>query len=383
MMTALGREPARRRCVVIITALVAALLAACDASAPPTPDETLPGAWQELQLPTPPDGWRNDVRALTACDGTWYATGALMKPQEDPKPAAWTSSDGRTWAALTIKPETYYGERNIIYAAACRAGRLVAIGGKAGGAHGNPRLSTWYTDVQQQLTEVEARPYTIFGGEDAVNTSRIAAGPTGWLLAGNRTSGAAAWFSSTGERFDLIENAPGLASTNDVETYATDVIALGNQWLMIGARTAKGGTRDPSAWIANDLKNWRVEALPATDRFEEMQRATAVGDTILGVGPQGDHFASWRREADGTWHEAGAFGAVAGTIPGSVTALVAHKGQAWAVVRAGSGYEIWTHATAWRPVRLPVAGASEVTAYDDGTTLIVATSDQIWRWTAN
>jgi hypothetical protein len=114
-----------------------------------------------------------------------------------------------------------------------------------------------------------------------------------------------------------------------------------------------------------------------------MQRATPVGDAILGVGPQADHFASWRRDVDGTWHEAGTFGAVAGTIPGSVTALVAHNGQAWAVVRAGSGYEIWTHGTVWRPVALPVAGSDDVTAYDDGTTLIIGTNDQMWRWTAN
>ena len=42
--------------------------------------------------------------------------------------------------------------------------------------------------------------------------ARLVAGPAGFLITGNRTSGAAVWTSPDASEFEIIEAAPGLAS---------------------------------------------------------------------------------------------------------------------------------------------------------------------------
>ena len=45
---------------------------------------------------------------------------------------------------MTVAADSYYGVRSVIFTADCRDGRLAAIGGRPGGAHGNPRVSSYH-----------------------------------------------------------------------------------------------------------------------------------------------------------------------------------------------------------------------------------------------
>ena len=56
-------------------------------------------------------GGRLDLHDATACSGRWYLVGGVLTPDGDSRPAAWTSTDGRAWRPLTVRPRpgSFYG----------------------------------------------------------------------------------------------------------------------------------------------------------------------------------------------------------------------------------------------------------------------------------
>ena len=173
-----------------LLAVVLLLSDACSSHTSPVigPSEgPLSLSWQEVSLPAPagPAG-RLAVRDVVTCDGKWYVVGAVLGPAEDAsRPAAWTSDDGKTWRAMTIQASSFYGKLQTLFTAACKDGKVATLGAKSGGAHGNPRISSFYQQADA-LIEVTNAAFTLYGGSDAVNVGRLSAGPKGFLLAGNR-----------------------------------------------------------------------------------------------------------------------------------------------------------------------------------------------------
>ncbi|WP_416903242.1 hypothetical protein [Micromonospora echinospora] len=234
----------RRRAVALL-ALVAVLLSGC-ARSPDTDADAdvrpLTLAWQPLTLPAPPGPpGRLLVRDVVACADRWYVVGAVADAVGDTRPAAWSSPDGVTWTALRMLPISHYGRQHVLYSVACRDGRIALLGAKSGGAHGNPRTATWRQSPDGALTEVAA-PFELFGGPRAVNVARIAAGPSGWLIAGSRRDGAAVWSSADADRFALREGTAELAGDGRGRTSAHDAAAGPAGWFLAGSLLPTGGT---------------------------------------------------------------------------------------------------------------------------------------------
>ncbi|HLL69613.1 MAG TPA: hypothetical protein VK453_28435 [Micromonosporaceae bacterium] len=379
----------RRFAAVLCCGLL--LAGACRSAGPDRPpDETeVTPSWQELALAAPagPPG-RLVLRDAVACGGRWYAVGGVATDAGETRPAAWTSTDGRQWTALTFSAHSYYGPQNVLYSAACRDGRLATVGARSGGAHANPRVSTWWQRDDTTLVEARA-PFERFGGPQAVNVARVAAGPAGWIIAGNRMSGAATWISTDAVSFDLVERAPELASDDGGDTWAFDAVASATGWLIVGGLIRPGHSdRDPALWTSVDGRRWTRDALPATAEYDEMQRVARVDGALVAVGPRGTTFGAWRDDGTG-WAAAGRFGQLAGGIP-AVPGLTAANGTVVAAVTNGAVHTLWRSADAgrsWRPVAGPVAmpaGAERAVATAaDGTTLLLVVDDgasaRIWR----
>ncbi|HYN93909.1 MAG TPA: hypothetical protein VES42_08680, partial [Pilimelia sp.] len=270
-----------RRPAGMVSAGLVLLAGACTRATPdgePAPPSPVRPAWSAVALPAPagPAG-RLVLRDLVACGGRWYAVGGVAGA-DGTRPAAWASADARTWTSLPTLPSTYYGERNILYAAGCRDGRLTPLGAKSGGAHGNPRVSSWRQRPDGALVEVRAH-FELFGGPQAVNVFRITGGPAGWLIGGNRMSGAAVWVSPDAAAFRIVEREPRLATDPRGETWAFDVVpAPGGGWLLSGSLLRPGRTdRDPLMWSSPDGSRWSRVAVPATPEHEELRRVATVG----------------------------------------------------------------------------------------------------------
>lgn len=346
--------PTPPRLVAAILA-VALLAAGCERS---DPDRTIRPQWQRLTLPAPPgEPGRLMLRDATACAGKWYVVGAVGGPGGATRPAAWTSADAQIWTSVALAPTSYYGERNVLYAAGCRNGQVAAVGAKSGGAHGNPRVSTWHQRAERSLVEVSA-PFEMYGGPKAVNVSRVAGGPSGWLIVGNRTSGAAAWVSPDSAEFDIIEAAPELASDRRGVTWASDVTATSEGWLVVGGILPLGRIdRDPLVWFSSDGRAWQRTTLPATKEYEELQRVVVVGGTPVGVGLRGRAFGAWRTDADG-WKAAGGFGAPGSAGAPTVSGLTVAGGWLVATASDGSAHALWVsmdEGRSWRAMAAPVA----------------------------
>src|SRR5262249_59310408 len=101
----------------------------------------------------------------------------------------------------------------------------------------------------------------------------------GWLIAGNRVSGAAAWLSADATDFRLVEAAPGLASDSMVDTFAVDGAVSDTGYTVFGGGTTVGHVdRDPLVWTSDDGSRWHRVTIAHDDTYEELQRVVRVGD---------------------------------------------------------------------------------------------------------
>ncbi|MET7969265.1 hypothetical protein [Micromonospora sp. NPDC005305] len=374
-----------------VLGLLVVLLAACRSSgrAEPAPGpEPLRPAWQPVTLPVPSGlSGRLALRDAAACAGRWFVVGAVVDAAGATHPAAWSSADAATWTALRPVPRSPYGEANVLTAAGCRDGRLAAVGGKSGGVHGNPRISTWRQVADGSLVEVPAE-FEVFGGADAVNAGRIAGGPHGWLISGNRATGAAAWVSPDGVDFRLVSAVPGLATDASGRPWVADGTATASGWLMVGSVLSSGRTGSSAVvWTSADGSAWRRAVLPGAE--EDLQRVVRSGDRIVAVGRRGGGLGAWLGEGDG-WRPGGGLGGAGTDSPGRVWGLAARGDGVWAVVAGSAGGAGWFSADGarWSPVGLPVAlptgrdRSVAVTAAGDVALLVVDDGGRPEVWSA-
>ncbi|MCA2212321.1 hypothetical protein [Jidongwangia harbinensis] len=370
----------RRAVAALLGSVLLVSGCADDPAPPPAP---LGMAWQELRLP-PPAGVAGAamVRDAAVCDGRWFVVGAVRDAAGGTTPAAWSSTDGSAWTPMRTDARSYYGRQNVLSSVACQAGRMAALGGKVGGAHGNPRTSSWYAAGDGVLHEVLA-PFVLFGGSEAVNVSRLDAGPRGFLISGNRVSGAAVWRSPDASEFELIERAPQLAADPSGETWAFDAVAVPDGWLVVGGWLAKGRVdRDVMGWRSADGRSWqRLAALAPTPAYEELQQVAMAGTTPVAVGLRGGSFGAWRLAAGG-WEQVGTFGSVRPTAFSGVRSLVAQGDRLFCVTSDGDAYALWDSADGgrnWRPVALPAPMAARaetsVAVSGDGSRLLLVSDD--------
>ncbi|MDW5323217.1 hypothetical protein [Plantactinospora sp. KLBMP9567] len=365
--------------------------AGCAEPAPEPPPEPVRPQWQRLTLPAPAGtAGRPMVRDVTGCADRWYAVGGVGGAAGETRPAAWTSTDGVTWAAMRLEPKGYYGRRSVLYSAACRDGRVAILGDKPGGAHGNPRASSWRQLPDGSLVEVEAR-FELYGGPTAVNVARLVAGPRGYLIAGNRSSGVASWVSADAGEFEIMEGVPELATDGRGTTWGFDAVATAQGWLMVGGILPPGGRidRDPLGWTSSDGRTWQRDPVPATEAYEELQRVVVLAGTPVTVGLRGREFGVWRRGPQG-WESAGAFGTHGSAGAPAVGALAVTGDGLLAAVSDGTSYSLWSggdEGRAWRPVTGPVpmpAGADRdvsVFAVADQVLLAVDDGREAALWT--
>ncbi|MFC6020218.1 hypothetical protein ACFP2T_29120 [Plantactinospora solaniradicis] len=342
-------------------------------------------SWVSSTLPAPDGGAeRLMVRDVSSCADRWFVVGGAVAADGTERPVAWRSADGRSWEPLAVRADSFYGRRAVLYAAACRDGRLAALGAHAGGVHGNPRVTGWRQTDDGSLAEVSA-PFELYGGPTAASVARMAVGPSGWLIVGNRISGAAVWVATDPAAFEIVEGAPGLASDAAGRTWAFDAAAGPDGWLAVGGIGRTGRVeRDPVAWVSRDGRGWQRQEVPGTPGYDELQRVAVVNGHRIAVGPRGTTFGAWRDDGSG-WVVAGRFGSTQGSGAATVSGLVAIDGQLVAAVSDGTAYQLWIsedEGGSWRSLRGPVpgmpAGASRsvtlgvedhrlVLALDDGT----------------
>jgi len=319
--------------------------------------------WVERTLPAHPGAPGRTVgRDAVECGGTWYVVGAVFldNPTEtqDTRPAAWSSADGETWAPVAVLADTYWGRRAILNSVACSDGRIAVVGARSGGAHGNPRVTTFYLDGAGRFVDVLA-VFTQYGGISATSVGPISGGPAGWLIAGNRLTGPGVWVTDDPGGFTRVEGEPGLTDDGDLASLAQAGGWTGSGWVLVGggARPGHNMDRDPLAWTSADGLSWTPEAMPAEPGVQDVHRVVALPDgRLLAVGLSGDNFAAWLR--DGTWQPSVQFGQLADISSGApyVSSLAVTSVGVLATVSTGAEYQLWhsDDGTAWHRLDVPL-----------------------------
>lgn len=366
------------RAALALLCCLSLVVAACDPTPQPAPDLTVRPQWRELSLPKPPgpDG-RLVLRDAVSCDGIWYVVGAVANAAGDTRPAIWRSDDGVSWRSVTLTPRSFYGEQDVLYSAACKGRQLAALGAKPGGAHGNPRVATWQEMPDGSFDEVRTAAFEVYGGPQAINVGRMAAGPAGYMMAGNRYSGAAVWFSPDSAEFKIQERVPELANDARGETWANDVAALSGGspggWVVVGGILSDGRIdRDPMAWVSSDGVSWRRTKAPATDVYEEFQRVVVRDGKAFAFGINGQGFAAWRLDGD-QWTRTATFGGINGL--GATRSSTVVDGKLLCVTSDGIAHHLFISAdgSSFRGVQ----GPSEMPSTADAQTYAVAFAQRV------
>ncbi|MGL5808478.1 MAG: hypothetical protein ACRCYQ_00855 [Nocardioides sp.] len=323
--------------------------------------------WVERTLPMPPGPpGRIAVRDAVFCGGRWWVVGGVqgrdpgaeLNDPGESRPAAWTSADLRVWDHVEFDGENFWARLSTIYSIGCRDGQVAMMGAKSGGAHGNPRVSTWYARSDGTFVDV-IESLTQYGGAEGVNADRLLGSPKGWLISGNRIQGPAVWSSADARGFDLLSGAPQLSDDDGNQSLATDHAATPGGWAVVGRALMPGpGRVVPVAWTSPDGRTWTRESVPAGTEYAALERVVAVGDesgALVAVGLRGERFGVWRRNGGG-WQADEPFGRLDPdrTAAPSVAGLAAAGDRLFATVSDGSRYDLWSYRGGWRRIDVPM-----------------------------
>lgn len=362
---------------LVATGMVATGLAACGHHDAPSGIHL---SWQQRDLPAAA-GERVVARAATWCDGRWIVVGATADAGGNTRPAVWTSTDAVDWRPVRLHPgHDYYAARAILFSVGCSSGRLAVLGAKSGGAHGNPRTATWRERHDGSLAAVPAA-FELFGGPNAVSVSRLTGGPSGYLIVGTRTGGAAVWTSRTGDPFRIHEDAPGLASTEKQRTQGLDAVWWQGAWTVAGIATDVTGRPSATTWRGTGEGAWTASRLPGGSTITTAERLALSDDGPLAVGFVDRGFGVWS-ERDGQW----ALDSTFGRQDPDATSAAYVSGVAWtgsllaAAYSDGAAYHLAVGPTGGLdgvPLPAPVAvrGDSTVTVAAHGQSLLLLTDD--------
>jgi len=397
-MTLAGSKPDHERRKRLGRAPVAALALAVTACGPAV-------NWERQALPAPagPPG-TIVVGDVVRCGDWWYAVGGVYFDEptsdQDTRPAAWRSGDGRKWEALVSDTDTYWGSRAVLYSAACSSRRFSAIGSRAGGGHGFPRFSTFGIDDAGHLVD-EQPPLSVFGGLSWAGVGPLIGGDGGWMVVGNRESGPAVWLSADGNSFERLEGVPQLANGDGWDALASGGVWTGEEWVVVGGGTHGGSSdREPLAWTSPDGRTWTRLPIPGVAGFEDVQRVVRVPgggpQELVAVGLVAGGFGAWRYDTDG-WQLVGRFGSLDEDATGApyVASLASTPVGFVCTVSDGAHYALWRSddGTGWDELDAPVTpktGGDRTIAVSesDGTQVfVVVTTDDsggsVWTATAD
>ncbi|QLY29289.1 hypothetical protein H0264_29005 [Nocardia huaxiensis] len=270
--------------VVMAAGLIA--LAACGGNSPVDADF---GGWE----PVGPPAAGARVLAVTAAGDELLALGSVPGP-EGRSPAAWTTGDGRRWEAVTVTPRSGYG----VVAELISGGvgeRVVVLGQAFGGAHFNPRMTVWAGD--RSALEEFPQSFEQFGGPRAIGVGGAAAfGGTGLLVgawdgSGGRY-GVAVWTSKDGANWVRQADDPAL-SAGPGEVTGAGGVAAGPGGFVVAGNSIRGVDYQPLEWVSSDGYSWQRIPLSGSgvaDRVacaatEQADPCVVVGRTV-GVRPQ-------------------------------------------------------------------------------------------------
>jgi hypothetical protein len=216
-------------------------------------------------------------------------------------PGLWLGDGGGRWHNVDLAPATYYGHRAVLFRIASDGRRVVALGRRIGGTHGNPRFTSW-TGTPAALHETE-QPFELFGGPDAIGVTDLAMTAGGGVVLGSWShhgdpAGVAVW-RQDGDTWQRFDRAPGLASeVTDVGSELTTPAAVtsrAGEPVLVGWTVHLGGGHvglRPSLWLPAGSA-WHEVRLPAGGDDAQARAVTCGRPACVVAGAESGRLAVW------------------------------------------------------------------------------------------
>lgn len=222
----------------------------------------------DVNMATIPDAvhTEREIDRVFAAGGQIVAVGSANSD-----PGVWTSADGRTWTRAKIPPLIAPGLQRVLSITHGTKGWLAV------GRTGNHPLTLMSADG---VTWDGAPTGKAFDNSDMV-LSGVAAGPAGYVMAGQQDGRTAVtWFSTDLKTWSRTA-ADG---ARDVPKGINDVAPVGNGFVAAGYQTVKGKGAVPAVWTSPDGRKWQlVPNVPGTGALNRIAVHNGVivagGDT--------------------------------------------------------------------------------------------------------
>jgi hypothetical protein len=356
---------------IVLLAAAALVMAGC---APPVPG---PVRFAAVALPA---GTRPEVLAAA---GDALLVG-VARDGAATRPGLLRLGPDRTVAEVPVQAATGYGHTATWYALAADAGRVLAVGGDRGGAHGNVRWTVW-TGTRTGVTE---RPQTFatFGGWGAGDLVGAVLTPSTPMLVGHWQSDAAgldvAVWTPAGDTWHRRgSTGTALANTPAHLGFARSATGHGDGALIVGWR-AEAGRQVPTVWRSTrGAEGWSATVLPEPGAGGAAISARCGASGCVVAGRVDGNLALWRLSG-GTWTRIPGVPAVpltdADPLPGplhpdtGVDQVVPDRGRLALLHDDGAAITL-------RPLSGPVGPAHQAVAVGSTDYLLAGDPPALWR----
>ena len=273
-------------------------LTACTAGGP----EQRTVAWSEIALPA-------DFSAahLVTVGGDVIVGGNVGEAPRLLRVA--TGGQGGEVAEVAVSPVSFYGRIALWRGFAVDGDRLLALGGRTGGGHGNPRWSTWEGDPRGPggLIEQDAPAMEVFGGWRGGGLAQIVSLPGEPVIVGARAGDEpgldiAVWVRQGGVWVAQDSSGTALAAQPGLLPGVTNAAADGDRLVITGyVQYLGGGTvrMQAAVWTGTPGGAWDRIDLPASTAESTADAIACSAGTCLVVGRGDDRVLAWRLAGDG------------------------------------------------------------------------------------
>jgi hypothetical protein len=218
---------------------------------------------------------------------SWILGGATAARPPERKPAAWISTDLKSFVPISMSPNQGYGEIAEVFGIAGRGpdgGDLAAIAQAFGGAHGNPRTASWDGSASGGLSEIRTN-FELYNGVRQISVKSIATNSNTYAIFGSRVSqngrlGAASWTSPDGSEFTLFDNDEALSSAPNEQILGADIAVDPNGIFVAAGERLWWDPTNSAETIDTDAIIWR------SANGQSWERWTPSGYTLGGKGEQ-------------------------------------------------------------------------------------------------
>jgi hypothetical protein len=289
----------------------------------------------------------------------------------------WLGPHG-TFEETPVRPVDLYGRQAFWYSIVTDGKRIMGIGGKTGGAHGNVRWSVW--DGSTAGLAEKPQPFSTFGGYGAGDLIDLVLTPSGPAIIGT-------WQSATVGLDIMVWRPDGkywarqpvagtaLANERDSLKFPLAATALGDGALIVGWELS-GGRQRPAVWRAKSgVTGWAMTRLPDAGRSGAVVSVSCADSSCTAAGWVDGKLALWTLRGE-KWTRARDVPPVAVAQDAELAAPITVSGKPAAIVNDDDRVVLAGSGSPTRPLSGPTGEVAAVARV--GGTVFVAAGDEVW-----